>query len=63
MSNFFAAIHSGFNNLTHSAEHLMIIFAIFLLLGGCIRFYQNQIKLKIAKNNILNHHESSITIF
>ena len=34
MNNFFATLHSGYSNLTHSIEHLMIIFAAFFAAWG-----------------------------
>ena len=49
MSNFFAAIHSGFNNLTHSAEHLMIIFAIFFASWGLYKVLPKPNKVENSK--------------
>ncbi len=49
MSNFFAAIHSGFNNLTHSAEHLMIIFAIIFAFWGLYKIIPQPKKVQNSK--------------
>ena len=49
MSNFFAAIHSGFHNLTHSAEHLMIIFAIFFASWGLYKVLPKPNKVENSK--------------
>ena len=58
MSNFFAAIHSGFNSITHSAEHLMIIIAIFFAFMGLYKIIPQPKKVQYSKNNFLNHHVS-----
>ena len=51
MSNFFAAIHSGFNSITHSAEHLMIIIAIFC--SSCGKKSTPVYKTENQKENII----------
>ena len=48
MSNFFATLHAGYNNLTHSAEHLIIILAIFFASWG---LYSILPKPKKVRNN------------
>ncbi len=49
MSNFFAAIHSGFNSITHSAEHLMIIIAIFFAFMGLYKIIPQPKKVQYSK--------------